>query len=888
MFSKPKLNRILSISILSALCFSSANAQLSTNPDKFLGNITTRGSVNGGGYEFKSLWNQLTPENETKWQSIQGSSRTSWSWGGADNAYNYAKNNHIPFKFHTLVWGSQYPSWMDNLSTEEQYKAIVAWYDAVKARYPDLEMIDVVNEAISGHAPAPFKNALGGDGETGYDWIIKAFEMAYERWPNAILIYNDYNTFQWQKAQFIDLVKTLRDAGAPIDAYGCQSHDVNPGDITFDNFKAAMVEIQNALKIPMYSTEFDIASSNDNDQLQQYQDLIPYMWEAEYCAGITLWGYIYGSTWTTDGNSGIIKNGSDRPAMTWLRNYMKTDAAKNAKSPFPGMKKEASIYIKPEAIEVERNDTLPITLRASLRTKTIDSLQLFANDSLINTLYASPFTDTTYYVPTRGGRYNLKAIAFSDTLTYERVGGFNAYYARAPFKINELPGTIEAEDFDYGREGYDFHDSDKNNEGDASSYRPDNPGVDVVKGNGGQAIGYTNSGEWLEYTVNVAEAGVYTYEAYVSSGATNSSFKLQLNEGNALTDLTETISVPQTGEDWSTYQTIKGRLKVKLNEGKNVIRLSITGSSCNIDKIVFEKLDYNENIKISLSAAKDTVNTNTNTKLTVSIAPDTIQIANVKIYNGDNLIATLTEAPYETTFKPTKTGIYKFTAVATDARGYVSDIASFILTAYNQRAPYGGTPISIPGILQIENFDKGGEGFTFHDTDSNDEGNVGYRNDNEGVDIVRGNDGYAIGYTSQAGEWLEYTVNVKTAGTYSYTAFTSSGASNSGFRIGLMNNGTETTLATVSVPNRESWDTYYSQSGTLSTPLNEGTQIIRVTITGPYCNIDKIQFTLKTGVKYVTPDDVKANGTRYNLGGAIVGDDYKGIVIIDGKKVLQK
>ena len=83
-------------------------------------------------------------------------------------------------------------------------------------------MIDVVNEAVEGHQQGThfIKEALGGGGKTGYDWLIRAFDMAGQRWPDAILIYNDFNTFQWNTSQFIDLVRTLRDAGAPVDAYG--------------------------------------------------------------------------------------------------------------------------------------------------------------------------------------------------------------------------------------------------------------------------------------------------------------------------------------------------------------------------------------------------------------------------------------------------------------------------------------------------------------------------------------------------------------------------------------------------------------------------------------------------------------------------------------------
>ena len=584
-----------------------ANAQLSKNPDKFLGNITTRYQVDYGNEAFHTLWNQITCENETKWSSVEGSRRGSFSWN--DAAYNYAKSHNFPFKFHTLIWGSQYPSWMDNLSTSEQYKAIVEWYDAAKAHYPDLAIIDVVNEAVAGHAPAPYKNALGGDGKTGYDWIIKAFELAYERWPNAILVYNDYNTFQWQKTQFIDLVRTLRDAGAPIDAYGCQSHDLT--DMSFSDFKSAMTEIQNALKMPMYSTEYDIGTTDDALQEQQYKNQIKYMWESDYCAGITLWGYIYGTTWTTDGNSGIIRDGQDRPAMTWLRQYMATDAAKTAKSPFPGMKKPISLYIKPESVFATKNDTMPITIRARMvdSKKSIDSIKFYVNNSLYATFKEAPYV--VNYVPKSTGKFNLKAVVYSDSTTYERLGSFTAYNPRSTFKTMSLPGTVQAEDFDISGEGMSFHDSDSQNEG-TSSYRSNGGGVDIVSGGTGYAIGYTQNGEWLEYTVNVTKAGYYTYEAYASSGTTNSGFRLSISGENGLTDITDNIVVPQTGNnDWGTYISIIGRTLIKLNEGKQIIRLTITGNNCNVDKITFKhvEVDNTLNIRMSANPAPATVGT---------------------------------------------------------------------------------------------------------------------------------------------------------------------------------------------------------------------------------------------------------------------------------------
>ena len=155
------------------------------------------------------------------------------------------------------------------------------------------------------------------------------------------MIYNDYNTVQWQKNEGIDLINKIKRAGAPVDAYGLQAHDmqVSGGQqggqggggscLNINTLKSAIEEIWNKTQMPMFISEYDIASDDDNDQKNCYSQQISYFMENEHIAGITLWGYIYGSTWTTNGNSGIIKNGQDRPAMTWLKQYLKENKGVN-------------------------------------------------------------------------------------------------------------------------------------------------------------------------------------------------------------------------------------------------------------------------------------------------------------------------------------------------------------------------------------------------------------------------------------------------------------------------------------------------------------------------------------------------------------------------------
>ena len=319
-------------------------------------------------------------------------------------------------------------------------------------------MIDVVNEAVGLHQKGNplMKETLGGGGKTGYDWLIKAFEMAYERWPDAILIYNDYNSIRWDLNNYITLVQTLRDAGAPIDAYGNQAHDVN--DISKTNLANALKKQQDALKMPMYITELDIDKANDTQQKTQYQNVLPTMWEQPYCAGVTLWGHVLGATWVD--NSGLYRNGEERPAMTWIKEYMQTDAAKNAVGPFPGTKKEASIYIRPASPKVAKGDVLPIMVRAKMATKTIQKIDLYVGNELIATMTEAPYL--TEYTSSSSGSKTLKAVVTAtDGTTYERYGGFlvtSGTTKREPYSetVPSLPGTIYAGDFDKGLSGVSY------------------------------------------------------------------------------------------------------------------------------------------------------------------------------------------------------------------------------------------------------------------------------------------------------------------------------------------------------------------------------------------------------------------------------------------------
>ena len=155
-----------------------------------------------------------------------------------------------------------------------------------------------------------------------------------------------------------------------------------------------------------------------------------------------------------------------------------------------------------------------------------------------------------------------------------------------------IPGKVEVEDFDKpgigknedGTSNASYSDEDSENHGD-SDYRKDT-GVDLYLAGDGVALGYTQTGEWLEYTVEVKADGEYNVEASVAAGNSTSAFKLYMDD-KAITD---EISVPQTADNsWDTYKTITVKDGVKLTAGKHVLKLEITANYVNIDWIQFSE-----------------------------------------------------------------------------------------------------------------------------------------------------------------------------------------------------------------------------------------------------------------------------------------------------------
>jgi endo-1,4-beta-xylanase len=298
-----------------------AAAPIAAGASKFLGN-TTPGVSSGIPWNFDDYWNQITPENSGKWGRTEPT-RDSMSWESLDMSYDHARSKGIVFKQHTFVWNNQQPAWLKELPPVEQREEVEEWIRLFGERYPEADFIDVVNEPVMN--PPSFREALGGEGETGWDWVVWSFEQARHYCPNAKLLINEYEIEDNEENldRYLGIIAVLKERGL-IDGIGVQSHWFSIQWTPIETIRSHLDRLAET-GLPIYSSEFDLAATDDSTQLAFYKRIFPVFWEHPAIAGVTLWGWIQGRTWND--TSYLFRNDStERPALKWLREYVEQRA----------------------------------------------------------------------------------------------------------------------------------------------------------------------------------------------------------------------------------------------------------------------------------------------------------------------------------------------------------------------------------------------------------------------------------------------------------------------------------------------------------------------------------------------------------------------------------
>ena len=201
------------------------------------------------------------------------------------------------------------------------------------------------------------------------------------------------------------------------------------------------------------------------------------------------------------------------------------------------------------------------------------------------------------------------------------------------------------------------------------------------------------------------------------------------------------------------------------------------------------------------------------------------------------------------------------------------------------REAFSGEPAAIPGVIEAENYDKGGNRFSFYDKDAANKGET-YRED--AVDVVTLDGatcngdackGYAIGYT-EAGEWLEYSVKVAANGKYGVRANVATASETS--KIQLLVDG-KVLLDTITIDKVDTTWNVYKQVDLGAANLTAGEHILRLVIAGSYVNVDWLDFCEKetcedkTGIRAIAPAAVSKAAPRLRKQGGKLFVEKNGV-----------
>lgn len=287
-------------------------------------------------------FSSITAENAFKQPAINPSEGV-WNFAEADTIANFCRENGLKLRGHCLVWGGL-GSWMSRdsegnlVSKEVYYERLREYITVMLTRYGDIIHVwDVVNEPFGYDK----KDGEFKDNDLyqicGEEYITKAFEIAHEVDPTAVLCLNEckiVNNNMKQKYLLKYLEKWINE-GVPISAVGIQGHwdtfelNENPRRLqkVIDKLYALGVDIQ--------VTEVDIGISANKDdifesvpkntellQSKKYSQMFEVLRKnSDKISSVTFWG-------VNDNRS--QKTADGQTYYTWKLLFDKNNMPKNA------------------------------------------------------------------------------------------------------------------------------------------------------------------------------------------------------------------------------------------------------------------------------------------------------------------------------------------------------------------------------------------------------------------------------------------------------------------------------------------------------------------------------------------------------------------------------
>ncbi len=410
-----------------------------------------------------------------------------------------------------------------------------------------------------------------------------------------------------------------------------------------------------------------------------------------------------------------------------------------------------------------------------------------------------------------------------------------------PYTNNTIPGLIYCTDFDMGSNGAAYQDGDVANYQVSTgnfttwnqgwAYRNDGVDIELTMDNvntNGYNVGWFNGGEWMKYTVDVANDAVYDVEIRVATIGTDSRLHLEVDGA----DITGLVAVPNTG-DWQTWQTLNISNLVLSPDDSNIsLHCDVTGF--NVGSMNFTEVGPSTNLGTSFVAAKtldeNTIQLNLNKLLespipgspsgmTVFVNGNSIPIISTTLNNSNTRIITI-----DVDYTFTSTDVIR---ISYNGSGNVMNATDgTTLNNFSMRVVQNNIFVvhPIPGKIEAEDYFFQ-SGIQLESTTDNGGGeNIGF------LDV---------------GDYADYFINVGQAGTYRVDYRTAALSEMGAVKMQLIDaGGNATDLHTVTFPSTGGWQDWTTTS--TEAVLPQGEHQLRVEITAPLFNINWFEFSFLT------------------------------------------
>jgi endo-1,4-beta-xylanase len=250
-------------------------------------------------------FNMLIPSNHMKWEFIHPEPQR-YDFSGGDRLVAFARANGMKVYGHTLVWDRQQPAWLieGQHSREEWIEILCTHIKTVVGHYRgQVYAWHVINEALN--QDGTLRDTLWLRA-IGPEYIPMAFQWAREADPDALLIYNEFESEGLsQKSDAVyALVKGMLKMGIPIDGVGLQMHIWLDGPPTPQDLAANMGRLAE-LGLQAHITEIDVRTQYSSqtpaqkmsEQAETYQRAFAACMAAPNCNVFVTWGISDADSW---------------------------------------------------------------------------------------------------------------------------------------------------------------------------------------------------------------------------------------------------------------------------------------------------------------------------------------------------------------------------------------------------------------------------------------------------------------------------------------------------------------------------------------------------------------------------------------------------------------